>query len=292
MSTSETLLESILSKIEPAYHSLYKPIISIFATAIEREEHLLLSFPPAIKEIDIESIIEFIFCSFFPLTITIFRRDGSFEATRVMGEPSKHKNIISPFRSNGCIVEKFDKREDTSQIIRTMREQAFMLGEDSDFVPVPFLVIALVDENSFVPRNTLQYFSFHIHIPAIPSKMPTPETPVYRNYEAFTNDGKGFLSEKSVFSHQDITSYISQLVLNLDCKPLITSFIEVKTKLLLIKTIKEYANFQGRDYVLPDDVQIIFPFLVTHKFLLPGKTTFRNCVNFVQEIISAVASPI
>ena len=85
---------------------------------------------------------------------------------------------------------------------------------------------------------------------------------------------------------------MSQLILNVDCKPLLTSFIEVKTKLLFVKAINDCALLHGRNYVIIDDVQMVFPMLVSHRFLLPGPTSFKDCLDFIYKLIDTLPVPI
>ncbi|OHT17245.1 hypothetical protein TRFO_12593 [Tritrichomonas foetus] len=293
---AKVIFENILPGIDQVSNPQYRAMVSTLVTALKREEHVLISSPSSIDERGIAQLIEYIVCSIFPATVAVLTKDGS---TRLIGKRARHmsKNSkddtgisydsISPFLSNVCIVECFDKISDASPIIKVMRELAVTIDDHSESVPIPFLLIALVNEKSHLPRNTLGAFSFHINIQSLPSTISRIESVLYQGYDSFLQ-----ALSAQVFSHRDITTYISQLVLNVDCKPLITSFIEVKTKLLLNKAIDDCAILSGRDFVMPDDVQEIFPMLVTHKFLLPGHTNFRNCLNFVQKLIDTIPVPI
>jgi MoxR-like ATPase len=71
----------------------------------------------------------------------------------------------------------------------------------------------------------------------------------------------------------------------------VTSFITVPTKLLLVRALEDCALLHGRSFVTPDDVQLVFPCLVTHLILLPGVTTFETCVGFANSIIEEVDVP-
>jgi MoxR-like ATPase len=92
--------------------------------------------------------------------------------------------------------------------------------------------------------------------------------------------------------HKEVSIYLGKLVLRADCTPLVTSFITVQTKLLLVRAMEDCALLHGRGFVTPDDVQLLFPCLVTHLILLPGTTTFETCVQFANAIIEEVDVPV
>lgn len=298
------IYEIILSSSD-LWNIHYRAIISTLVTALKREENVIISSPSnKISQKKVSEFVRYIVCKLIPATTSVISKsnfpqfyenqtDSDDNDVNNYNKKKKSKNSInsqsSPFFSNVCIVEDFDKIGDTSPIIRVMKELVITIdGEEQPKpLPVPFFLVALVNETSHLPRNTLGSFSFHINIQSLPSKIPTDFSPFYPTYDAFLQ-----VLSIPVFAHRDITTYISQLVLNVDCKPLLTSFLEVKTKLLLVKAIDDCALLNDRNYIITDDVQMIFPMLVTHRFLLPGPTSFRNCLDFVYNLIDTLPVPI
>lgn len=282
----------------------YRAIVSTLVTALRREEPVLISIPSKISSKKVSQFVRYVANSLFPSSVSVISKNNSSQyfdensnerndeddnKSKNHGKSKKRTIPASPYLVNVCIVEDFDNLSDTSPIIKVMKELAVIIdGEDQPIsVPVPFLLVALVNETSHLPRNTLGLFSFHINIQSLPSNIPNTTSPFYPTCDAFLE-----VLRKQVYIHRDITTYISQLVLNVDCKPLLTSFIEVKTKLLLVKAIDDCALLQGRNYIITDDVKMIFPMLVTHRFLLPGPTAFKNCVDFINKLIDTLPVPI
>lgn len=285
----------------------YRSIISTFVTALKREDHILFSFPSTINNDHVAQFIEHIVCSIFPATISVLLKDGkatflgiqdhsedsdvsdmdseNYQTKKRLDKKKMKPNPVSPFLANVCIVEHFDKIDDTAPIIKVMRELAVTINDHSESVPQPFVLVALANENSQLPRNTLAAFSYHINIQELPKRKKN--MPLYQKYANFM---ESFSTQ--VYIHRDITTYLSQLILNVDCKPLLTSFIEVKTKLLLSKAIDDCAMLHGRNFIVPDDVQMLFPSLVTHRFLLPGPTALKNCIEFIQKLIETIPVPV
>lgn len=282
----------------------YRAIVSTLVTALRREEPVLISTPSKLSSKKVAQFVGYVANSLFPSTVSVISKNNSYQ---FFGDNSNfHENgdndddsrnhdknksnkPLSPYLVNVCIVEDFDNLSDTSPVIKVMKELAVTIdgADQPTSVPIPFLLVALVNESSHLPRNTLGSFSFHINIQNLPSQIPSKVSPFYPNYDAFVQ-----VLNTQVFVHRDITTYMSQLILNVDCKPLLTSFIEVKTKLLLVKAVDDCTLLHGRNYIITDDVKMIFPMLVTHRFLLPGSTSFKNCVDFINKLIDTLPVPI
>jgi MoxR-like ATPase len=64
--------------------------------------------------------------------------------------------------------------------------------------------------------------------------------------------------------------------------------------LYLYHAAQAYAATQGRDYVLPDDVKYLAPYVLTHRLILGAQTRLRGRTtqDIVQEIVQAVPAPV
>ncbi|KAH0795245.1 MoxR family ATPase [Histomonas meleagridis] len=293
---AKDVFKQLLDPLKEKYDATLRVAVSTFITAIKRDEHILISYSPDIKQNSICRFIEYISCALLPLSISTIELDGTvrhsgykekFFTKQPKSNPSKApKETLSPFTENVCIVKNFDEIENDS-IIKVMKELEFPVGEGSKSVPIPFLVVAIVPESVHLPRNTIAQFAFHINLKELNLKFPEIESPLYQSYDSLVQS-----TMIPVFTHYDITTYTSKLMLNVDCKPMLTSFLDVKTKLLLMKAVEDFAILNGRDFIIPDDVQSIFSVLVSHKFLLPGYTSFEACVAFANSILQVVPVPV
>ncbi len=64
--------------------------------------------------------------------------------------------------------------------------------------------------------------------------------------------------------------------------------------LYLYHAAQAYAATQGRDYVLPDDIKYLAPYVLTHRLILGAQTRLRGRTtqDIVQEIVQAVPAPV
>lgn len=64
--------------------------------------------------------------------------------------------------------------------------------------------------------------------------------------------------------------------------------------LYLYHAAQAYAATQGRDYVLPDDIKYLAPFVLTHRLILGAQTRLRGRTtqDIIKEIVEAVPAPV
>jgi len=64
--------------------------------------------------------------------------------------------------------------------------------------------------------------------------------------------------------------------------------------LFLYHAAQAYAAVQGRDFVLPDDVKYLAPFILTHRLIISAQTRLRgrNARQIVKEVIESVPVPV
>lgn len=70
--------------------------------------------------------------------------------------------------------------------------------------------------------------------------------------------------------------------------------VSPRGSLFLYHAAQAYAATQGRDYVLPDDVKYLAPFVLTHRLILGAQTRLRGRTteDLLKEIVEAVPAPV
>jgi MoxR-like ATPase len=181
--------------------------------------------------------------------------------------------------------------ERPAQVLQVIQEAAVVVDGEEIAVPRPSVVVALVPRGTHLPKTVATAFTFHVSVPRLPDgALPAP-APFRESFDALVAAVRGPCAGPP-FMHRDVSVYLGRLVLRADCTPLVTSFMTVQTKLLLVRAMEDCALLHGRAFVTPDDVQLLFPCLVTHLILLPRTTTFEACVQFANAIIEEVDVPV
>jgi hypothetical protein len=193
----------------------------------------------------------------------------------------------SPFFCNICFVEDLHECQGVSTVVQVMKELVTTVNDEQKEVANPFLLVGLVPRSRHLPKSVATAFSYHISIPTLPEKVPDGGNALFQTSEGFRT-----AMTRGVQMHKEVSIYLGRLVLKADCTPLVTSYIDVKTKLLLQKALEDCALLHGREFVIPDDVQAMFPYLITHRLLLPGPTTFQTCIEYAKSIIESIEVPV
>jgi len=91
-----------------------------------------------------------------------------------------------------------------------------------------------------------------------------------------------------------LREYIVRIIQATRQNPAIELGASPRAALALFKTSRALAAINGRDYVLPDDIKRLAPFILTHRLILSSQTRLRGRSGeaLVQEILNTVPVPI
>jgi len=303
----------LLSSFGKEDSQYYKKIVSVIVTALKREECILVTYNQNnnVTPSSISSFIEFITTSILPLSVSITnvhnktkiptnRKNRSINrgGSRRIQSPGPQSidqrkgmdqidDNPSPYLTNISIFESIHTYSDLATLSQVHREMSVEIDGETCPLLVPFVVFGITPDSLYLSRECLSVFSFHLHFDKPIEKLPAVNGSIFQVHSSI-------LPERplQIHLHRDLSTYIAKLVLRLDCWPLVTSYIDTETKLLLIKVAEDHAFFNGRDYILPEDIQAVFPSLTTHKFLLPSITSFAACLELIHSIIDMVDVPV
>jgi len=84
---------------------------------------------------------------------------------------------------------------------------------------------------------------------------------------------------QEVYIAKNIQRYIIDLVTQTRNQPSIYLGVSPRGSIALMKASKAYAYIQGRDYVLPDDVKYLAPFVLAHRMILTSQAKYDGITN-------------
>lgn len=97
-------------------------------------------------------------------------------------------------------------------------------------------------------------------------------------------------SVKDIFVHQCIREYIVDIVMATRTTNKLNFGVSTRGTLALIKSVQAFAAINGRDFVEPDDVKKLAPFVLEHRVLGFGFGS-TNKQNIIDDIVSEVKVP-
>jgi MoxR-like ATPase len=98
---------------------------------------------------------------------------------------------------------------------------------------------------------------------------------------------------REVFMHPDVGGYIVSLAEETRGHDAVTLGVSTRGCLALARAAQAYAAINGRDYITPDDVKYLLPYVFIHRMILrgsPGSQASR-VKQVLEEIMAAVPAP-
>lgn len=97
-----------------------------------------------------------------------------------------------------------------------------------------------------------------------------------------------------VYVDPSIRRYIVNLTSETRSHPKVYLGVSPRGSIALMKTAQALAFIKGRDYVLPDDIQYLAPFVFSHRIILKSESRYEgiSTEDVVNEVLSLVPVPI
>ncbi len=195
-----------------------------------------------------------------------------------------------------------------SALLEAMEEGQVSVDGDTHALPKPFFVIATQNPQSQsgtfpLPESQLDRFLLRISLgypdPAIEREILTG-----KKGRASLDQVKQILSKESLLQIQQLVpeikvsdtllDYVQRLIAQTRQDELCHLGLSPRGAIALVKSAQCWALLQGRDYVLPEDVQAVFVAVVGHRIVgkteTQGNQLARHILHSVDSVGSGVAA--
>lgn len=192
-----------------------------------------------------------------------------------------------------------------SSLLEAMEEKQITVDGDTRKLNLPFMVLAtqnpIESYGTFpLPEAQLDRFIMRISI-GYPTREEEKEV-VFRNTNTdiiynlptvVTADEVNFLldNRKNITSSEDVMDYIMDLVLATRNDNRILLGVSPRGSIALFKSCQVYAAINGRDYIIPEDVKYLAPFIFNHRIMLKGMVSLKGSMEIIESIIDNIAVP-
>ncbi|KIO60303.1 hypothetical protein B4064_3642 [Caldibacillus thermoamylovorans] len=209
-----------------------------------------------------------------------------------------------PIMGNIILADEINRTSPKTQsaLLEGMEEDSVTIDGHTFPLPRPFLVMATQNPIEYegtypLPEAQLDRFLLKIHMgyPSFAEEMEVlsrvqEELPIQELTPVITLDELLSMQKevKGVFVDDTIKQYIISIVTRTRNHPQIYLGVSPRGSIALMKASKSYAYIQGRDFVLPDDIQFLAPFVFSHRMILQSQARYDG-VN-AEEIISSILS--
>lgn len=209
-----------------------------------------------------------------------------------------------PIMGNIILADEINRTSPKTQsaLLEGMEEDSVTIDGHTFPLPRPFLVMATQNPIEYegtypLPEAQLDRFLLKIHMgyPSFAEEMEVlsrvqEELPIQELTPVITLDELLSMQKevKGVFVDDTIKQYIISIVTRTRNHPQIYLGVSPRGSIALMQAAKSYAYIQGRDFVLPDDIQFLAPFVFSHRMILQSQARYDG-VN-AEQIISSILS--
>ena len=195
-----------------------------------------------------------------------------------------------------------------SALLEAMQERQVTVDGETKPLPRPFLVLATQNpielEGTFpLPEAQVDRFLLRLKL-----GYPTvdEETRILLRFEqddpledlqpVISSDELLAMQEESrrVRVEESVREYIVRVCRTTRGHPAVELGASPRGTLFLYKTSQALAALRGRDYVIPDDVKVLAPYVLTHRLIISPQTRLRGRTGeeIVKEVVESVAVPV
>jgi MoxR-like ATPase len=215
-----------------------------------------------------------------------------------------------PIQANIVLADEINRATPRTQssLLEAMEERQVTVEGVTMHLPAPFLVIATQNpielEGTFpLPEAQLDRFFMRVRL-----GYPTEEeedaillrfeegSPLTELQPVTTDEELVRLSQMvpRIFCEESVRRYVVSLVQATRHHAAYELGASPRGSMGLFKGARALAAIRGRDYVLPDDVKFLAPYILTHRAILNSQSRLRgrDAAGVLEEIIESVAVPV
>jgi len=273
--------DALLKQIKE-YFVGYDELLKLLLISLLSEGHLLIEGPSGTgKTLLAKVFASSIGASFSRIQMTPDLLPGDLIGTSYYDiQSGTWKLKLGPIHANIVFVDEINRASPRAQaaLLEAMQERQVSIEGKSIQLPRPFLVVATripyAGEGSFdLPLGEIDRFSFSMSIEGFD---PEVEKEVLRRINSLIEPRPSVvltadeLSEmiaevRNIYVSERIRNYIVSLVLavrgceEVDVKP------STRAPIWMLQGARALAYLKGRDYVTPDDVKEVAPYVIRHR---------------------------
>jgi MoxR-like ATPase len=287
-------------------------VIDLVLVALLSDGHILIEDVPGIgKTMLAKSISKSIGCEFRRIQFTPDVMPSDISGINFYNQKTGEFEFRpGPIIANIVLADEINRATPRTQsaLLEAMEERQLTVEGVTQQLPRPFLVLATQNpielEGTFpLPEAQLDRFFIRIGL-GYPSEEDEDE--VLTRFE----EGSPLDELDAVVTAEELVR-LSAMVPRVYCEPSVRRYVvqlvqatrkhhsfdlgaSPRGSLGLYKGSRALAAMRGRDYVLPDDVKFLAPYVLTHRAILSSQSRLRggDAAAVIKEIIESVAVPV
>jgi len=213
-----------------------------------------------------------------------------------------------PIFTNILLADEINRATPRTQsaLLEAMQEQQVTVDGVTRKLPEPFMVLAtqnpIESYGTFpLPEAQLDRFFMRIKI-GYPTRREEIEI-VNRNKRVDLTEGiESVVSTdeikyvRSAYNDvkisEEVMDYLLDIIEKTRNMDMVQLGVSPRGTISLFKASQAYAAINGRDYIIPEDIKRMAPYVLKHRVILKGLTKDRNIYSFINSVLETVRVPV
>lgn len=215
-----------------------------------------------------------------------------------------------PLVGNVILADEINRTSPKTQsaLLESMEEMSMTVDGQTHILPDPFLVMATQNPIEYEGTYPLPEAQLDRFLMKLTMGYPTPEEefnvlnvignehPIHLLKPAISAEEIAELKTavKNIYVSDSVKRYIVDLVNRTRNHKSIALGVSPRGSLALLKAAQAYALLMNRDFVIPDDVKYLAPFVLVHRVLLKPEARFEGVTaqEVIKDLLARVPAPI
>ncbi len=213
-----------------------------------------------------------------------------------------------PIFSNIVLADEINRTNPKTQsaLLEAMNERRVSVERRTRTLPEPFMVIATQNPIEYhgtfpLPESQLDRFMMHIKLGYPAFDVEKQAIVQLSSFEAIESMPPVVSGEEivrmqeevdAVRIEEDLLGYLLSIITETRRDERIRLGVSTRGAQFLLKAARANAYYEGRDYVVPDDIKGPAPLVLAHRVILKSRTYISDAEKVIEDILARVSIPL
>jgi MoxR-like ATPase len=304
-----TSLSSLQKRIESVIKGKSKAVKMAVVTLLGRG-HLLIEDVPGVGKTTLAyTIAKATSCSFQRIQFTSDLLPTDIIGVNIYNPESREFEFRpGPIFTNIVLTDEINRTNPKTQsaLLEAMNERRVSVDRKTYILPEPFMVIATQNPIEYhgtfpLPESQLDRFMMHIKLgypaPDYEKQVILEQSQIERieSMKPVISAGDIIRMQKEVDTvkvDNSLIDYLMSIITETRRNDKIRLGVSPRGGQFLLKVAKAAAYYEGRDYVIPEDIKDPAPLVLGHSIILRTKTFISDAEKIIGEILQKIPVPV